>query len=369
MSAATLPPTPKSPSVGARRKGPKDLPKLPLSAFTPPNTGTSDKFPLAPSPSSLQPQEVIDAHVIAPRGDLSSWKSQVGQNLGGRVRGVVLSLHGTDPAEAETLVQEIQSSASKFSTPVLAIAVPFVLEDGAPTSPPSYLASASSSKPAIVLTTTFKQSSPKAIKALAWVLTRGFTVNIDVQSDLQQESGWDSLEEVLTKATASSEANGKIILSNILPPPDSLSLPIVKLLTHPLYRSYQAHTASLSLFANLFINYIPPAWGAPTPPTPPPPSHTESEEAKEKAARLESKEVKEWKRRIKMYIGPAVEAFGFQRILFGSSPAAPLTASTPASNADDWFELARESFAELGVEQDAIDAVFAQNAKQVYGSS
>ena len=85
-----------------------------------------------------------------------------------------------------------------------------------------------------------------------------------------------------------------------MPPPDDLTLPIVKLLTDPLYRSYQSHTASLSLFANLFVNFLPPAWGAPTPPTPPPPP-SESEEAAEKAARLESKEAAEWKRRIKMY--------------------------------------------------------------------
>ncbi|KAI0656554.1 hypothetical protein C8Q70DRAFT_1056474 [Cubamyces menziesii] len=369
MSTATLPPVPKSPSVGARRKGPKSLPKLPMSAFTPPNTGTSDKFPLAPSPSSLQPTEVIDAHVIAPKGDLSSWKSQVGQNLGGRLRGLVLSLHGVQPEEVEKVVQEVQASASTSSTPVLAIAVPFVLEDGVPSSPPSYLTNASSSKPSIVLSTTFKQSSPAAIEALAWALTQGYTVNIDVQCDLAHEANWDALEDLLTKATQSPEsAKGKIILSNLLPPPDSLALPIVKLLTHELYRSYQSHTASLSLFANLFINFLPPAWGAPTPPTPPPPPSDANEEEKEKAARLESKEAKEWKRRIKMYIGHAVEAFGFQRILFGSSPAAPLTASTPASNAGHWYELARESFAELGIEQEAIDAVFALNARQVYES-
>ena len=61
----------------------------------------------------------------------------------------------------------------------------------------------------------------------------------------------------------------------------------MKLLTHELYRSYQSHTASLSLFANLFINFLPPAWGAPTPPTPPPPPSSAGEEEREKAARLE----------------------------------------------------------------------------------
>ncbi|KAH9851380.1 hypothetical protein C2E23DRAFT_237565 [Lenzites betulinus] len=424
MSTTALPPTPKSPSVGARRKGPRQLPQLPLSAFTPPNTGTSEQFPLAPSPSSLQPEGIVDAHVIAPNGDLSSWKAQIGQTLGGKIRGVVLSLHGVQPAEVEKVLQDVQSSASSSTTPVLAIAVPFTLEDGVPSAPPSYLTTTGTT-PAIVLSTTFKDSSPAAIEALAWALAQGLTINIDVQSDLQQSSGWDSLEELLTKATASPESSkGKVVLcayisfsgewrdvqnvrkrgirspdmspnlegavvcanmtasmwryfvlttlvylANILPPPDSLALPIVKLLTHEVYRSFQGRTASLSLFANLFVNFLPPAWDAPTPPTPAPAPTEITEEHKEKAARLESHEAREWKRRIKMYIGPTVEAFGFGRIIFGSSPAAPITATTPASNAGDWFELARESFAELGVEQDAIDAVFAQNAKLVYGGS
>ncbi|TBU24994.1 hypothetical protein BD311DRAFT_701169 [Dichomitus squalens] len=350
MSTDVLPPTPKSPGVGARRKGNKQHPTLPLSAFTPPNTGTSERFPIAPSPSTLQPEEIIDAHVIDASGDLSLWKSETGQTIGGRVRGVVLSLHGAQESDIEKLVKDVASAPS--STPILAIAVPFKLEDGAPTSPPSYLASASSSKPTIVLTSAFTKPSPAAIEALAWALTQNFVVNIDVQSDLHQDGGWEALEDLLTKATASSELKGKIILSNILPPPDDLTLPIVKLLTHHTYRSYQSHTASLSLFANLYVNFLPPAWGEPTPKTPAPPAS----------------EKNEWKRRIKMYIGHAIEAFGFQRILFGSSPAALLSGSSPATNAGDWFELARESFAELGIEQDAIDAVFGQNARLVYAA-
>ncbi|EJF60384.1 hypothetical protein DICSQDRAFT_62836 [Dichomitus squalens LYAD-421 SS1] len=350
MSTDVLPPTPKSPGVGARRKGNKQHPTLPLSAFTPPNTGTSERFPIAPSPSTLQPEDIIDAHVINASGDLSLWKSETGQTIGGRVRGIVLSLHGAQESDIEKLVQDVASAPS--STPILAIAVPFKLEDGAPTSPPSYLAVGGSSKPTIVLTSAFTKPSPAAIEALAWALTQNFVVNIDVQSDLHQDGGWEALEDLLTKATASSELKGRIILSNILPPPDDLTLPIVKLLTHHTYRSYQSHTASLSLFANLYVNFLPPAWGEPTPKTPAPPAS----------------EKNEWKRRIKMYIGHAIEAFGFQRILFGSSPAALLSGSSPATNAGDWFELARESFAELGIEQDAIDAVFGQNARLVYAA-
>lgn len=105
------------------------------------------------------------------------------------------------------------SSAASSTTPVLAIAVPFKLEDGVPASPPSYLASGSSSKPAIVLSTVFATPSQPATDALAWALKQGFTVTIDVQTDLQQESGWETFEDFLTQATAAPEAKGKIVLS------------------------------------------------------------------------------------------------------------------------------------------------------------
>lgn len=64
-------------------------------------------------------------------------------------------------------------------------------------------------------------------------------------------------------------------------------------------------------------------------------------------------------------VGPVLEAFGYQRIIFGSSPS---TTSSLGSHAGDWYEIARESLAELGVEQEAIDAVFYQTAKRVYGA-
>ena len=66
--------------------------------------------------------------------------------------------------------------------------------------------------------------------------------------------------------------------ANILPPPDDLSLPIVKLLTHPAYYDYQSQTAALSLYANLNIKFLPPIW----------PSDGQVDK-------------KEWQRRIKMY--------------------------------------------------------------------
>ena len=84
-----LPNPPMSPGVGARRKGPKSLPTLPLSAFSAPNTGFSDSFPLPPSPSTVHPDRVVDASV---RGSILEWKEQTSGALGGRVRAIVVKI-------------------------------------------------------------------------------------------------------------------------------------------------------------------------------------------------------------------------------------------------------------------------------------
>jgi predicted TIM-barrel fold metal-dependent hydrolase len=65
-------------------------------------------------------------------------------------------------------------------------------------------------------------------------------------------------------------------------------------------------------------------------------------------------------------VGPAVEAFGFERIIFGSAPS---PTSLARSNAGDWYEIAREAFAELGVDQEGVDAVFGGNAQRIYAAS
>ena len=56
-------------------------------------------------------------------------------------------------------------------------------------------------------------------------------------------------------------------------------------------------------------------------------------------------------------VGPIVEAFGTDRILYASSGSV---------NPGDWYEIAREVVAELGLEQDAVDAIFGSNANGVF---
>jgi len=244
----------------------------------------------------------------------------------------------------ESELEGLESQASQAGITVLAVSVPFSLESGIVPSIPS-------TKFPVTFTASFESTSDAAVAALRAALSAGHTVEIDVQGS--GEENWERLEDLLTKATADGLDTGLIILSNILPPPHDLDLPIVKLLTHPFYHSYQSHIATLSFFPRAYLSYVPPAWNAPTPSIP-------------QDAAVTSKEKKEWKRRIKMYLGPAVEAFGFERIIFGSAPS---PVSRAQSNAGDWYEIAREAFAELGVDQESIDAVFGGNAQHIYAAA
>ncbi|KAJ4483305.1 hypothetical protein J3R30DRAFT_3284080 [Lentinula aciculospora] len=329
----SIPPSP----PGGRRKGPRSLPKLPLSAFTPPNSGTSEKFPLAPSPSTVHPENVIDANVVAQDGDdsLSRWKSEAGPHLSSRIGGVVLSLSGGD-----------EQSLSKLDVPVVSVMVPFSLEssDRPASLPTSYPVS---------LTTVFTRVTSNSVENLRWALQQGRPIDIDIHADLTDDV-FESFEDLLSKSMDNVSPVPPIILSNLLPPPNDLELPIVKLMNHPVYRRFQAQIAALSLFPQISIKYLPPSWDVETPPTPSVMVASPIDENKQK---------KEWKRRIKMYLGPVMEAFGYQRIIFGSSPSA--SCKVP-SKAGYWYEIARESFAELGVEQEAVDAVFWTTAKKVY---
>jgi len=85
------------------RKGPKDLPKLPLSVFTPPSSSAGDSFPSPPSPSALHPAQVIDANIVTNDVSYSQWKKEAGIALAEKTKGVVLTLPS---AELENAINE-----------------------------------------------------------------------------------------------------------------------------------------------------------------------------------------------------------------------------------------------------------------------
>ncbi|KAH7108168.1 hypothetical protein BKA62DRAFT_681281 [Auriculariales sp. MPI-PUGE-AT-0066] len=338
-SATTAPAHPLySPSVGARRKN-VTLPTLPASAFTsPPGTGTNEQFPIPPSPSTVRPAALVDAGVVS---SLEQWKAQIGDELVAKSRGVVLVLDSVDDAAIKAAEQD---------SAVLAVSVPFDLAAGVPdeSSLPAYIA-APPPNLAIALRTSFTDFTPQHADGVHWAVSRGHAVDIHVLADLNTEGGWESLSELITSALSSergpssSGKTGTIVLSNVLPAPVDMSITIVKLLTHPVYTNFQAYISTVSLFSNVYLKYSPPTWGSAVP-------------------KIGTEAGRDWKRRIKMYLGQGVEAFGDRRILFASGPSV----GPDVIDSGDWYALARESLAELGLDQEAVDAIFAANAQTVY---
>ncbi|KAG8853878.1 hypothetical protein FRB91_004236 [Serendipita sp. 411] len=310
----------------------KPIPRLPLSAFSPPNSGTGEKFPLPPSPATVHPQVVYDAgFAVSSIDGLKSYASALGSSPDPRLAGVVVSLPDAN-------LDSIEQITASSTVPVLAVSVPI-----SKSSTPS-----SSSSHKLVYSTAFVQPAPSEAEAIKSALQSG-VVTIDVQTDLSTEAGWESLEEFLTSvlgAKETEEPRPAIVLSNILPPPKALEMPTVTLLSHPSYIAYQGHSATVSFFESVYVSLSPPDWGAVPSPVDP--------------------NAKEWNKRIKMYLGPIIEAFGFNRIIFASSsPSSAKHDSVPAN----WYELAREAVAELGIDQEGVDAIFGGNAKAVYGSA
>jgi hypothetical protein len=301
-------------------------------------------FPLPPTPSTLFPGEVIDAHLRS-----EALESAALDLAGTEVAGAVLLLNNLSVPEG------LQSSLTQ-NVRVLSVAAPFELS--AVPSDYSDHSELSGIPQSLYTSYTVSHEAPEAksqaIETLKWAFSNSRLVDIDVQSDIMSNAAkYEGFEDLLMKSTTDLPGDRKvyIVLSNVLPPPHDLSLPIVKLLADPSYRNYQAHSASLSLFPNLYVKFTPPMWNQTVPGPGDPTSEMDQH--------------REWKRKIKMFIGPVLEAFGYERIIFGTSPS---LASPSLVNPADWYALVRESFAELAVEQDAIDSIFSLNARRVYGS-
>jgi len=331
--------------MSVRRKGTKEHPKLPLSLFTPPNTSAGDSFGLPPTPGNLHPAKIIDANITTKDVNYSHWKNQAGGVLADKTVGVVISL--PDSVDTVTVLNNLKSATD---SKVISVIVPFELEK-----PDTTLESIlSSATVQVTLCTVFTSYTPGAVEGLRWALKTGRPVDIDVQTTLS-DSGLEGFVDLLRKATADVEDIPPIVLSNILPPPHVLDIPIVRLMTHPTYLDFQSEIATLSLISQLHIKFLPPDWDAPTPQTPFVGSPIEAND---------TQQLNEWKRRIKMYLAPVIEAFGSERIIYGSSPS---PSSRTASNAADWYQIARESLVETGIEQVLIDNLFYANADRVYG--
>jgi len=287
----------------------------------------------------------------------------------------VLAVKGQSADVIFSSPEALQSSVNDVR--ILSVLVPFALEDSTPSDVPSYL-SGTATLPA-TLATTYNGATPVAaeveddpkdqpqveapVKNLKWALQHSKVVDIDVEGGIMaaDSSLYDSFVNLLTKATkldhsaddpTATRKRTPIVLSNILPPPVDPTMLVVTMMNHPTYTAYRQRVALLSLFENVHVKLLPPTWTLVE-------SAPDSEEGKRNRE-------KEWKDILKLFIAPVLEAFGFERIIFGSSPA---TASDASAQPTNWYRLTQESFRELAVEQDEINKVFMENAERVYGAT
>ncbi|CAK9784317.1 hypothetical protein CC85DRAFT_284854 [Cutaneotrichosporon oleaginosum] len=173
------------------------------------------------------------------------------------------------------------------------------------------------------------------------------------------EAGWERVDEAVNKIDGGREkvemevAEGtpsrKILVSGLLPPP--LTKRSSPLLHSDEYEMHCGHLSQLSLHSDVVLKALPPIVDTRVAP----------------AAWWE--DAHELERVVKMYIGPAIEAFGTHRIVFGSQPALPPTDPAiivPVSGAA-WYALLRKCVSELGEESEAMTAIMGKNAEEVYG--
>lgn len=228
----SAPPTPLS--AGTRKH--KVPPALPLSVFTPPATGTADRFPFPPSPTSVTAESIVDANVVVTSTDLTQWISEATSELKAKISGVVLLVKADDVQQlVEKCVSDDQSLSTPSETdlaprleprisdiPILSVSVPFSTDNGSPVGIPS------SSKIPISLSVVYSRQTPEVVNALTWALSNGHIVDVDVQFSTDDKS-YDSLEESLS--TASKDANPEsaiVICSCFIGIP-----PAVRFLTFP----------------------------------------------------------------------------------------------------------------------------------------
>lgn len=184
--------------VGARRKGPKSLPKLPMSVFNgPPSTGTQESFPLPPSPNHNHPTAVIDTNLSVTEA-LEEWSVDVGKISPRKINGVVLALAGESQADAiERYAQRLVflkpiawvcRLKSKYDDmKILSVLTPVDLTQGVPAHVPSF------GDVPTTLSVSFAKSSPELVEGVRWALQNGYNLDLEMQS-----SEWEAVEELFT---------------------------------------------------------------------------------------------------------------------------------------------------------------------------
>ncbi|WVR04290.1 hypothetical protein IAU60_001290 [Kwoniella sp. DSM 27419] len=303
-------------------------PPLPKSLFMGNGPLSPGSAPLPPSPSTIHPTYVIDAHSFAKAAGPSP-----------------------DPIFA--------GLEPSFPRPPVRSAVQVKMDVSA--SPPQEVLGV---KPFSIHPTVLNLTlaAPPSITNIA----KGAVDIIVPCTTPLSDKEWDVLEEAVNALdgcwakpdTADrGDRAGRVVISGILPPP--LTRPSGSLARTDEYELHLARLASLSLHANVYLKALPPVVDVSADP---------------QGRWWDDRE--ELERVLRMYISPAIEAFGTHRLIFGSSPALPLEEVTKASPVPgeveqpipdgEWYSVLRRMISQLGEGQEAMTGVMGGNAAVVY---
>ncbi|KAL1408165.1 hypothetical protein Q8F55_004969 [Vanrija albida] len=293
---------------------PKRPPPLPKSLFTSgPLSPGNISHP--PSPSTIHPQYITDAHHFGAPLTLKAGDAKVVPVVQGAVgvdvdgRGVAPAGDGPKPAKSHT-----------------AKATSVAFDDG---------------------------TDAQAFVPDTELVVPNSVPLTDAQWDRLDEavnSADGGFEKVEAEVAATGSVRRKILLSGLLPPP--LTKPSSPLLQAQEYNVHVGRLSQLSLHADIVLKALPPVV-----------------DTRVAGPGKWWEDTKEVERVVKMYIAPAIETFGTHRIVFGSHPAVAPTdpaVIVPITGAE-WYALLRKCVSELGEDQDAVSSVFGSNAAEYYG--
>ncbi|ORY21479.1 hypothetical protein BCR39DRAFT_553579 [Naematelia encephala] len=299
---------------------PKRPPPLDRGLFVGDGPLAPGSAPLPPSPSTIHPAYIIDAHTF-PSESLS-----------------------TDAAPLFSSLPE------GYSRPTVKSAVEVKLDVGADPAQ-----SVLGVKPFSIHPTVLNLSLA-ASPSITNIARGAVDIIVPCTSHLSAQD-WDLLDEAVNDIDRSwGNGTGKIVISGLLPPP--LTSSSSKLMNDEMYSLYIERLSQLSLLPNVFLKALPPVVDQ---------NSQTSDWWKER---------KEVERVLRMYLSPTIEAIGTHRVIFGSDPA--LTIEDLKNNtlnivdlaqpipSGEWYALLRKSVAELGEGEEAMSDIMGGNAAGVY---
>ncbi|WWC67578.1 uncharacterized protein I206_101488 [Kwoniella pini CBS 10737] len=312
-------------------------PPLPKSLFAPQGQLSPNSAPLPPSPSTIHPDYIIDSH---------SFIKKIEPTPDPIYDGLDPSFPRPPVKSAVQVKMDVSAEPAQAVLGVKPFSIHPTVLNLTLVTPPS-ITNIAKGAVDIIVPSTFPLSEKE------WDL-------LDEAVDAL-DGCWGNHEVAGNKPVTGENGKepGKVVISGILPPP--LTQTSTPLFRSDSYNLHLARLANLSLHANVYLKALPPV--------------VDTIQGKEVDGKW-WEDRQELERVLRMYISPAIEAFGTHRIIFGSTPALPIPELSrvtpipgeleqPISNGE-WYSVLRRIVTQLGEGKEEVTGVMGGNAAKVY---